>query len=109
MLSLHGGGYLVTNISQEGIYPQHFLIGNTPSPQQNKISNHPENFGALLGGERKRNLKRKVEECEKLLLSPNGKKPLKSWIRGRQGDGGEGLLNYKDTLLKKAQALGEGS
>lgn len=38
-----------------------------------------------------------------------GKKALKSWIKGRKGDGGEGLLNYKDTLLKKEQALGEGS
>lgn len=35
------------------------------------------------------------------------KKALKSWIKGRKGDGGEVLLNYKDTLLKKAQALGE--
>jgi hypothetical protein len=36
-------------------------------------------------------------------------KALKSWIKGRKGDGGYRLLNYKDTLLKKAQALGEGS
>lgn len=40
------------------------------------------------------------------LVSKWGKKALKSWIKGRKGDGEEGLLNYKDTLLKKAQALG---
>ena len=34
------------------------------------------------------------------------KNTLKSWIKGRKGDG-EGLLHYKDTLLNKAQALGE--
>lgn len=79
-------------------------------PQQNKTtSNHPENFRRLFWGKRKRNLKRGVGECEKLLLSPNGKRALKSWLKGRKGDGGEGLLNYKDTLLKEAQALGEGS
>lgn len=62
-----------------------------------------------MGEKRKRNLKRGLGECEKLLLSPNGKKALKSWIKGRKGDGGDRLLNYKDTLLKKAQALGESS
>lgn len=45
----------------------------------------------------------------KLLLFLNGKQALKSWIKGRKGDGGEELLNCKDTLLKKAQVLGEGS
>lgn len=80
-----------------------------PHPNKTKYLTILRTLGHFWGGERKRNLKRKVEECEKLLLSPNGKKPLKSWIRGRKGDGGEGLLNYKDTLLKKAQALGEGS
>lgn len=78
------------------------------TPTINKTtSNHPENSGRPFRGKRKRNLKRGVEECGKFLLSPNGKKALKSWIKGRKGDGREGLLNYKDTLLKKMQALGE--
>lgn len=83
----------------------------TPPPQQNKtISSHPENSGALWWGERKRNLKRGVGECEKQLLSSKWKKGLKkAGSKEEKGDGGEGLLNYKDTLLKKAQALGEGS
>ena len=42
--------------------------------------------------------------------SSKWKKGLKkAGSKEEKGDGGEGLLNYKDTLLKKAQALGEGS
>lgn len=60
-----------------------------PPPQQNKTtSNHPKNFGGLFGEKRKRNLKRGLGECEKLLLSPNGKKGLKKLDQRKKGGWG---------------------
>lgn len=115
MLSLHGGGYLVASISQEGIYPLFLLIGNNsptppPRPKQNKTtSNHPENFRRLFWGKGKEALRGEQESVRNPSCLQMEKKALKSWIKRRKGDGEEGPLNYKDTLLKKAQALGEGS
>lgn len=69
----------------------------TPPAQQNKtISSHPENFGALWWGERKRNLKKGVGECEKQLLSPKWKKGLKKADqRKKRGMGEKGCLITK--------------
>lgn len=101
------------SIFQEVIYPLLLLTGIPPHCPNNKTKQLLTILRTLgdffFLGERERSLRRGVGEWEKLLLSPNGKKALKSWIKARKGDGGEELLNYKDTLLKKAQALGEGS
>lgn len=58
MLSLHGGGYLDTNISQDGIYPLHLLIGNTPHPNKTKqFLTIRRTLGHIFGAKEKKTLR----------------------------------------------------